>query len=363
MVCTQAAALGGGIAQPFNLSHGPLVGGAYFWLRGIANQTPSLFHALLLNLAPIADIWGNTSGDVPCWEAAQSPLPCKRDVAGIRDLFTFQSRRLHLVVDEKQQVKGVRYNQGCKIEKRLFHDPQLTYIASKEEIYPLRFSTSRALWQYSAAFMLTLSKKGEGGHSPRTFDWLLSYRDILGIDRPTAFSADVFGMVNDQAKVELWRHERVTVYPAILNEVDRWSALKNLIETAQHWHDHRLREATRAFATRVRLDKAWGGRLSDVERGDRDALVHALDTSSRYWPALGQEFSVFLHQIATFPMESLDDVQKKWQTKIRQVAREALLQTLHSYLPGHSVWQATIEAETVLQTGSLYYSSKKTSTV
>jgi CRISPR system Cascade subunit CasA len=364
LVCTQAAALGGGVAKPFNLSHGPLVGGAYFWLRGLVREKPSLFHALLLNLAPGAQVWGNTNGDHPTWEAETPPVAQKRDVGGIRDLFTFQSRRLQVVPDSNGQVRGVHYNQGSKIEELLFHDPHAAYKLGKEGPYPLRFSTGHALWQDSAAYMLAIEKKGEGGHAPRTFEWLTdpAYLDALGLDETAAFAADVFGMVNDQAKVELWRQERITIYPDILTNVDRWDALNRLVEEAQ-LTSKRLREATRAFAVRARLNKPWGVRLSDVERGDMDAFVQALATDSRYWPALGQQFNRFLAEVATVPVDDLDAVRQTWQRFAHDTSQNALKGVLENYQLSDSGWQAMAEAETVLRIGTLYPKSRKTESV
>lgn len=364
LVCTQAAALGGGVAKPFNLSHGPLVGGAYFWLRGLVREKPSLFHALLLNLAPTAEVWGNTRDDHPTWKSPKPPTAEKRDVSGIRDLFTFQSRRLQIVPDSNGQVMGVRYNQGSKIEKLQFHDPHAAYKLGKEGPYQLRFSTGHALWQDSAAYMLAIEKKGEGGHAPRTFEWLTNpeYLAALGVNKTAAFAADVFGMVNDQAKVELWRQERITVYPDILTDADRWDALNKLIEDAR-LRAERLREATRAFATRTRLGKPWGVRLSDVERGDRDAYVQALATDSRYWPALGQHFNRFLAEVATVSVENLDTVRQAWQGFARDTAENALKGVLKNYQLSDSGWRAMAEAETVLRLGTLYPKSRKTESV
>ena len=363
LVCTQAAALGGGVAKPFNLCHGPLVGGAYFWLRGLVQEKPSLFHALLLNLAPTAQVWGNSTIDHPTWEAPKPPTAEKRDVGGIRDLFTFQSRRLQVVPDSNGQVMGVRYNQGSKIEKLLFHDPHAAYKPGKEEPYPLRFSTGHALWQDSAAYMLAIEKMGEGAHAPRTFEWLTNpaYLDALGLDETAAFAADVFGIVNDQAKVELWRQERVTIYPDILTNADRWETLDGLIGDAR-LRAERLREATRAFASRARLSKPWGVRLSDVERGDRDAYVQALATDSRYWPALRQQFNRFLADVATVPVDELNTVRQAWQLFARDTAKDALRGVLDNYKLNDSGWQAMAEAETVLLIGTLYPKSRKPET-
>ena len=365
VVCAQAASLGGGVAKPFNFSHAPLVGGAYFWLRGAVEEQASLFRALLLNLSPTAEVWGASSTDLPTWEATK-PLPAeRRQVGGIRELFTFQSRRLALVADAQGQVLGVRYNQGSKVETLLQHDPHLAYRAGKEGEFALRFQADRSLWRDSTTYLLHQGSIG-GGHAPRTLEWL-SRRMLrqLGADQPSAYAVDVFGLVNDQAKVELWRHERVTIYPAIIKDTDRWQTLKELLDGKQADQDdatkraERLREATRAFATRARLHKPGNVRLGDVERAERDALVRMLDTESSYWLALGQKFDHFLARIATSPIDQLDQVRTEWQAVIRHAAEQALRTALRSMAQNARTWQALAEAETVLRYGTLYPKSIK----
>lgn len=366
LVCTQAAALGGGVAQPFNLSHGPLVGGAFFWLRGQVQETSSLFRALLLNLAPTDEVWGKDKPLAATWEPDKPPAAQKRDVGGIRELFTFQSRRLQLVVDSQEQVVGVRYNQGSKVEKRLFDDPNLAYKSGKEGLYPLRFSVNRALWQESAAYMM--NPKSGVGHAPRIVEWLTRQKlRELGLGRDAAFAVDVFGLVNDQAKVELWRHERVTIYPNIVADTARWKTLNALLDDPSPTTDDarkragRLREATRAFAIRARLSKPWGTRLGDVERADRDAFVQMIDAESRYWLALGSQFDQFLTQIATLPTDTDDlfDLQKRWQQTIKKTAADALRSALKPLAQDARTWRALAEAETVLSFGTLYPKPRK----
>ncbi len=364
VVCTQAAALGGGIAQPFNLCHAPLVGGAFFWLRGAVGEISTLFRALLLNLSPTPEVWGG-GPDKPTWEAEKPPVPTKRDVGGIRELFTFQSRRLQVVTDNTGQVAGVRYNQGSKVEKLLFHDPHLAYRSGKEGEYPLRFNTGRALWQDSAIYMM--KEGGAGGHAPRTINWL-SRRKLrqLDLSRHTAFAVDVFGMVNDQAKVELWRHERVTIYPDIIAQDSRWNVLRDLLDNPSapgndaRKQAERLREATRAFATRARLNKPWGVRLGDVERADRDSFVQSLDADSRYWTKLGGQFNTYLARIAMLPVDELASVQKDWQIFIRRVAQTALAEALQSLAQDARTWQALADADMILRHGTLYPKTEKT---
>ena len=359
VVCAQAASLGGGVAKPFNFSHGPLVGGAYFWLRGAVEEQATLFRALLLNLPPTAEVWGTSSTDVPTWEATK-PMPAeRRQVGGIRELFTFQSRRLALVADAQGQVLGVRYNQGSKVEMLLQHDPHLAYRAGKEGEFALRFQADRSLWRDSTTYLLHRGSSG-GGHAPRTLEWLASNAEHLGLSRNAALAVDVFGLVNDQAKVELWRQERVTLHAGILLDGSRWQALKELLNGEQADQDdatkraERLREATRAFATRARLHKPWGVRLGDVERAERDALVQMLDTSTRYWLALGELFDGYLARLATAPLAELPQVRAAWQNDIRRVAERALQSAINSLVANARTWQALAEAETVLRYGTLY---------
>lgn len=368
VVCAQAAALGGGVAKPFNFSHGPLVGGAYFWLRGTLGEQATLFRALLLNLPPAPEVWGNSPHDAPTWESAEPVVPERRQVSGIRELFTFQSRRLALLGNESGQAVGVRYNQGSKVEELLLHDPHLAYRAGKEGEFPLRFQAGRALWRDSTTYLLHRGSSA-GGHVPHTLAWLSSRRNLrqLAANRAVAYAVDVFGLVNDQAKVELWRHERVTIFPAIIEEVDRWNTLKELLNGEQAEQDdakkraERLREATRAFASRARLHKPWGTRLGDVERAERDALVQMLDTDSRYWLALGELFDDYLVRIATVPLTELAQVRSAWQQAIRRVAAQVLRDSLSSLAADARTWQALAEAETVLRLGTLYPKSAKIS--
>lgn len=358
VVCAQAAALGGGVAKPFNFCHGPLIGGAYFWLRGAVGGQATLFRALLLNLAPTPEVWGNPTRDAPTWEAPQPLQAERRKVGGVRELFTFQSRRLALVA-AGEHIAGVRYNQGSKVEELLFHDPHLAYRSGKEGEFPLRFQTSRAFWRDSTTYLLHRGH-ATGGHAPRALSWLTANLDNLGLARDMALATDVFGLVNDQAKVELWRQERVTLYPDIILDESRWQALRELLNGELAGQDDatkrakRLRDATYAFATRARLHKPWGTRLGDVERAECDAFVQMLDAEARYWLALGEQFDHYLGRIATTPLADLDQVRPAWQNFIYSSAKRALHDAINSLATNARTWQALAEAETVLRLGTLY---------
>ncbi len=361
IICAQASALCGGVAKPFNLSDAPLVSGAVFWVRGVADQEASLFRALLLNLAPDQEVWGtDQEDDQATWEPPEPPKPKKRDALGLRDLLTFQSRRLRLELNDQGQAISVHYNQGSKLERLPFDDPHMAYREGKEELCPLRLSASRALWRDSALFMMTRSGKG---HAPRAFEWLVQPATLrqLGLDRQVAFAVDVFGLVSKKgkAKVELWQQERVVLFPEIMEEVSRWSTLDETLKFAEdHWKN-RLREATCAFASRVRLNKPWHVRLGKVERRERDDFVKMLAAENFYWPGVGARFSILLPHIARQPVDALYDLQQRWQQEVKKVARRSLQQAVEPFAQEARSMQALAEADTVLSIGTLYPKKNK----
>ena len=365
LVCAQSAALGGGVAKPFNLSHAPLVGGAVFWIRGMVDGKASLFHALMLNLIPSERVWGNDLyDDQPTWESSAPPEPEKRNARGLRDLLTFQSRRLRLALNDEEEAIGVYYNQGSKLEELPFHDPHMAYRENKNGFYPMGLNTTRALWRDSTTFMMTrhrgsLSGK-EYGHAPRTFEWLSQPSTLreLGLDKQAAFSVDVFGLVNDQAKIEMWQRERLTFFPNILEDVDRWSVLNSIVDYAEYYAKNRLREAVRAFASRSRLNEPWGTRLGDVSRRERDGFVQMLAADQRYWPVLGTLFNRFLAQIASEPIDTLDTVLHAWKKLVRRTGEDALRESIEPFAQNARSLQAQAEAQTVLWYGTLYPKSK-----
>lgn len=343
LVCVQGAALGGGIAQPFNFAGGPLIGGAFFWLRGLADEKPSLFQALLFNLPPLDTIWRYDASFQCPWERTTPPAPERRQVRDLRDLFTFQSRRLQLVLNDAGQAIGVRYNQGSKPELQ-FDDPHLAYVPGKEAEMPLRFSLEKSLWQNSLFYLTNAGKFRDpakpAGHPPRTFEYISS---VDSIQNPVCYEADVFGLINDQAKVETWRQERIQVFPDLLSDADRAFTLDVCLKTADEQHHH-LREAARVFASWARLHKSPQA-LSEPERRECGEVIKTLGVRSRYWQQVGRQFPQLLARIATAAVAELDDVEKTWKKDYCQkTARQVLQETLRAYdLSGN--YRAAAEAE------------------
>src|SRR5262249_24412847 len=96
LVARQAFSLGGGVSQPFNLSHSTLIRGDTVLAFG-----ETLFETLALNLMPY-----NRERPIPwvgedsvAWEQDQPPVPdpAGTPARGYGDYLTWQSRRIYLI--------------------------------------------------------------------------------------------------------------------------------------------------------------------------------------------------------------------------------------------------------------------------
>ena len=358
IVCTQAYALSGGNAKPFNLSQAPLVKGVMFWLRGQSGQKTKLFESILLNIPPIKEVWGwYQEEDVAAWATKIPPKAKMRDILGLCDLLSFQSRRIQLITNEESQAVGVRYNQGCKIEKMPFHDPHMAYREKKEEIVPFQSEMGRALWRDSSLFLMARVKRAID-HAPRTFEWLSQPAVLrsLNLRQDAALQTDVFALIydkNNTAKVELVIYERISFFPKFIGKESHWKSLNEILEIAENWNT-KLKRASEAFATRFRLNKPWGvSDLKKVETNDRDAFVKTLDVDKVYWHLLGAKFNIYVAKIATVSPDLLDTVQQSWHNEVRQIAKQALKQVIEPFAQEARSMQALAEADTVLMFGTL----------
>lgn len=329
IVCTQAAALGGGVSQPFNFSHAPLVGGAVFWIRG-----DSLFEALLLNAPPDprARMMLGEGDDLglPAWERPLPKIHARRPVQGYRDYLTWQARRLTLVTetssDGETVATGVYVTQGDKEDPLVKNDPlTATVVSKKGEEFPYGLQPDRAVWR-DADTLFKLLRPGEGG-SPRTFSWL---REVARRDRVDQYAVDVFGLVNDQAKVEMWRHERMPVFPVLLAEATEEGRplhqIRKAIDLAREQREI-LNQALRTTASYLLAAPRPGSdEAPNADPKSVSALVTTLAAESRYWAALEPHFHTFLGRLAARADADFDTRQAilwDWAKAAYQTAKDA----------------------------------------
>ena len=305
LVAVQAAALGGGASQPFYFSHGPLIGRLQFWIRG-----RSLFDALLLNGPPDAEARMGADDDRPAW---RRPLPApyrKRAHRGLLDVLTWSSRRLTLATAEQggeRVATGVYMTQGDKLEPQPLDDPLAAHVQSKKGVFPLGLRSGRALWRDAA--VLLQAAEADGKQAPLTFKWATSRASYLlpgHADELDAlfrtYGTDAFGLVNDQAKSELWRHVRFPLYRSIFTDEDRRGVLRDALRIAEDQLTDKkkgLRPAIRTvgdFALSPPAPAADGYPKSDTKAVS--ALAQSLGAEPRYWAALESPFFEFLARLA-----------------------------------------------------------------
>lgn len=369
-VCTQAAALGGGVSKPFNFSHGPLVGGALFWIRG-----KSLFEALLLNAPPDPDARmmlseDEDSGVPPAWERPLPKVHARRPPGGYLDYLTWQARRLTLVAEKRPDGRvvatGVYLTQGDKDEPAVVSDPLMATVNPKnKEPFPYGLRAGRAVWR-DADTLFKLLRPGAGG-SPRTFSWL---RHVARHDDVDRYAADVFGMVNDQAKVELWRHEQMPVLPVLLaedaHEGHPIHQIEGALDAAQEQRTL-LNQALRTTAAYLlAAPKPGSDEYPNTDPKAVTALVEAFDAEARYWATLEPLFYAFLGRLAELAGAGFDARQAllwEWAEAIYEVARDAFQAATAHLDQNPRQLRATAEGARRLMRTKVYRNHRKEQTL
>ncbi|MDB5033327.1 MAG: CRISPR-associated protein Cse1 [Chlorobi bacterium] len=327
IVATQGAAIGGGVSKPFNLSHAPLIAGAVFWIRG-----RSLFEGLLLNAPPYnsSRMGGSEREGKPAWER-DLPDPRHREPDGYLDYLTLQARLLLLECTELEDgttvASGVRISQGDK-EGQILDDPLMAYRLSKEKgLFAYRLSADRALWRDSSNFFTLFTSEQGGG--PKTFEWV-AHPGTERVTGVTRWMVDVLGMATDQAKVELWRKERVPLYTAYLKDDPGLRlALESVLELARK-QEKILRGACETLGAYLLFPKKDGYlSLSQNEKKEVADVVEALGASERYWPQLEIPFYKLLGAMAD--AEETEPFLIDWGKTLHNVAIAAFEQSTSSF--------------------------------
>lgn len=237
LIARQAFSIGFGKSQPFYFTDSPFLRGYSVLARG-----DTLFETLALNLLPYnaERPIPRRGDDAPAWEHDPAPEP---DAAGTPprgyvDYLTWQSRRIHLLPGGSPLVVArCQVRQHLKIDAE-YRDPFKSYVPSKERgVFPRGLNPDRAPWRDSAA----LFGQADGGPGrPEVFQWLARVdgeRRAGRIDARPAYAFDVVGFASDAGKaasVVLWRHERLPLPLAYLDDPALVSALRDALTLAEH---------------------------------------------------------------------------------------------------------------------------------
>ena len=325
--------------------------GAALWLSG-GTLCPSsseqetkigdnLFVTLMLNLAPQED----DSRDAPCWELEppwkyrDREKALKKGAQGAMDRFTWQSRLIRLLPEMQNGqtvVRGCYVTQGRSADTS--PDPMHSYYASqKSGKVIVRLSDRKAAWRDAHAIF----DRNDRAEKPAAFDFMMKLANIEEIPPARLYQVHVAGIANDQAKVLLWRHDRMSVPVALLQDanLEAWLGVWMGWAGSGEWQwsgkkcfgmARKLRNATRDV---VALYLAPGNRQPAPD--DVGRLTDALDPLGFYWSRLEPHFYTLLRKLG----EAIDapterqpalrqDAAKGWAADIQRVADEAFKQAV-----------------------------------
>lgn len=324
---------------------GALIPGAMIWLTG-----DNLFETLALNLAPLERLddedesnIDDSEQDRPAWrldrpELLRDRMTGKSKTAtsplGTRDRLTLQSRLMRLLpvqVESGVVVRRAAFNHGRSLDAAQHSfDPMLAYRPSKKEGYLVtRLSPERAAWRdvHSLMGLNTKSKDGKFERvTPRSLSLLHDALDrkLPDLDGTRLLRLNVAGIANDQAKILLWRHDRLDAPAAVLCDPAMAERVGVLLQEAEEVAGA-LRGATRRlcehFLAPLSVDPA-GAPVEGAMRADPDrvtALADCIDPRPAYWARMESAFHHLLLRLGT----DADAASEEWKDQVQREAARA----------------------------------------
>jgi CRISPR system Cascade subunit CasA len=145
---------------------------------------------------------------------------------------------------------------------------------------------------------------------------------------------DFCGLATDRAKLLFWRHERLPMPLAYLDEPELMHALRQALALAEGAAGA-LRSSARALAELLVSPSADSPNGRKPKREDTDRMLASLAPERTYWPRLELPFSALLVDLPGEGEESDDgDLQygrtllPAWAKTVRQAAQEAFNTTV-----------------------------------
>lgn len=322
--------------------------------RGILflNRGENLFESLMLNLiVKEKDFYNQGKEDRPCWEMEDAFAVERGSPNGLRDLLTWQSRRILLIPFE--QDKSI-YVQNCYIAPGLglvesFKNPFYRNVYKNQKgkisIQPMRFQVGRVIWRDSAA-ILESSNRSENNEvdQPITksfFESLISSEII----QKSTFRSSLFGMCTQpgQKKVYLYKHENFEAPAIYLENRGLLEKLKQGLSWAEDGRSA-LFSATYQMAS-YKIDPT-----QDSEGGsqpNRESVIpfyEHISSESLYWSQLETHFYQFMNRLP-----DSDEALLAWQEAIKKSARTSLANSAELVGDDPAGLKARAKAEVTLE--------------
>ncbi len=317
LVQTFSVAGGGGLA-PKESADAPWSRGCVFLVEG-----DNLFQTLLLNFGEFSI--STNPADHPFWEM-EDPF-ARRDVPlGIKDYLTWPTRALWLLPETSPTgqvgVREVRMGTGLKLAPEVLQ-PFYHYRRRPKDGKWLfqRFSATRALWRDSASFLkLRKVEKANDYRPPETLQWLadlLDESDVL--EKHRLYRYMVFGMANNQAKVDFYREEHFPLPADYLLKPELVESLSDALNKADEV-GAALGSSISRLATLLVAPNKEGKQLSKSDRQAIKDLASHWAAERDYWASLEVPFFELLEALPQNKTTAL----QRWKQMLREFARQAL---------------------------------------
>lgn len=254
--------------------------------------------------------------DIPAWERAPltvSDLAADASVAaGPNDRYTRQTRAVLLLREESGGVRWIRFAAGLALEEdESAPDPMAAFRQGTNGLVRLAFSGGRALWRELPA--LLPNPQGKGRAAASLMHALSLHEELAGI-APVYQPVLVAGLTSNQAKLERWRAEQMSVPMALIGNPDKVQALIMRLERAETlFFDLRSLVALMVATTLPHPE--------DKETRSRArAIVDASPFSATYFSHAAMGMAELLEQISQAHMAEAD---QGWNETLRRAAEAA----------------------------------------
>ncbi|WP_040668825.1 type I-E CRISPR-associated protein Cse1/CasA [Nitrolancea hollandica] len=286
----------------------------------------NLFQTLMLNLLRYDREDGVPfefmGEDLPAWERDAPTQAVDRRPNGYLDLLTWQSRRmrLHPEIDQTGRitVSHVVRMKGYQLPTHWYLANGETMVAFRRNRKPatgespwpeLAIYPERALWRDSASLFQAVEDQNR---PPRISEWVAGLVDADCLDRSQHVNLDILGMSIDRANIFLWRHERLPLPLAYVQDRNLFDRLRQALDLTEqvgrlfsNGFDEIERQDGRAGTFKVpRPLRVYAAVLAspDDDQGanpdEMQAIIKSLAPGRVYWSRLEAPFKRFLEQLA-----------------------------------------------------------------
>jgi len=313
----------------------------------------NMFETLMLNLVWYDESHPTTltaSGDSPWWELEDLSIPNKGFARprGLTDLYTWRSRRIHLVPEPDGTVQKVQYEQGwvVKDDSLDLRDPFKRYVESKGSSgktasFPTNFTKGKALWRDSYG-LIEGANRTAGVESTQTNEppGILTNLSTIenaeeGVLERLLPNIVATGLVNNQARIDLWRMDRMRLPLRLL--------VAEEIQLAVH-------DAIAAAESGARILGMVGKRFCEVAlSGDADdvsQIQNQLQLRERFWARLDRDFQGFMGKLGD-DKPDLEAVLGEWIDLIKTLIRSVFVLATNT-VTGHRWYEAQVRVAWML---------------